>query len=281
MENNIEFRWTALRLMLVILIVMQISCSEDKDVIENSQLDSSTELKFATEIDQMDYVLEDLILQAVATEESDISDRPVSKNIPPCATVTIVAQQNFREITLDFGAEGCLVNGHMLQGQIIIDYTRNPDAQEITINYNLVDFYFDAKNLIGTRSILRELANENGHPQFTHNLNLTVIWPNGVQASREGTKVREWIEGFGNGILNDNVFEITGDWTAVFVNGNTHIYEVQTPLRREFLCSYFVSGTVDVQRTNFGGILNYGNGECDNQATFTFNNGEQITILLN
>ncbi|MCB0399204.1 MAG: hypothetical protein KDD26_06185, partial [Winogradskyella sp.] len=89
------------------------------------------------------------------------------------------------------------------------------------INYNLVDFYFDAKNVIASRSILKELSNENGNPQFTHNLSITVIWPNGVQASREGTRIREWVEGFGSGVFSDNVFEITGNWTATFVNGNT------------------------------------------------------------
>ena len=43
----------------------------------------------------------------------------------------------------------------------------------------------------------------------------------------------------------------------------------------------FVSGAVDVQRTNFGGIFDYGEGDCDNQATFTFNNGETVEITLN
>ena len=157
----------------------------------------------------------------------------------------------------------------------------DPEAQQISINYNLVDFYFDNKNVIGSRSILKELSNENGNPQFTHNLDITVIWPNGVQASREGTRIREWVEGFGSGIFSDNVFEITGNWTATFVNGNTHTYEVLVPLRREVICVYFVSGSFDVQRTNFGGVFDYGDGDCDNQATFTYNNGQEIDITLN
>jgi hypothetical protein len=44
---------------------------------------------------------------------------------------------------------------------------------------------------------------------------------------------------------------------------------------------YFVSGTVEVQRTNYGGLFDFGEGECDNLATFTFNNGEEIEIALN
>ncbi|NNC44857.1 MAG: hypothetical protein HKN99_03145, partial [Winogradskyella sp.] len=81
--------------------------------------------------------------------------------------------------------------------------------------------------------------------------------------------------------FSDNVFEISGNWTTTFVNGNTHTYEVLTPLRREVICTYFVSGSIDIQRTNFGGVFDYGEGECDNQATFTFNNGNVINITLN
>ena len=94
-------------------------------------------------------------------------------------------------------------------------------------------------------------------------------------------KIREWVEGFGSGIWSDNVFEVTGNWTSTFVNGNTHSYEVITPLRREVICHYFVSGSVDVERTNFSGIFDYGGGGCDNQATFTFDGGAVIDITLN
>ena len=160
-------------------------------------------------------------------------------------------------------------------------FEKYSETKKIFHDRNISSIYFDNKNLIGSRSILKELSNENGHPQFTHNLEITVIWPNGAQASREGTKSREWVEGFGSGIFSDNVFEITGNWTATFVNGNAHTNEVLVPLRREVICAYFVSGSLNVQRTNFGGVFDYGDGDCDNQATFTYNNGQEIDITLN
>ncbi|MCA0132425.1 hypothetical protein [Winogradskyella alexanderae] len=270
-------------LSLVVLGLIFTSCSKNEDV-ENSinVVEDTTEVQQSAEIDQIDNILGDLIIDAYEEQEvSETGRGNYTGSIPECVTITLVAQQGYRQVTLDFGSEGCLVNGHVLKGQIIFDYTRDPEAQQIAINYNLVDFYFDNKNVIGSRSILKELSNENGNPQFTHTLDITVIWPNGVQATREGTRVREWVEGFGTGVFSDNVFEITGNWTATFVNGNTHTYEVIIPLRREVICAYFVSGSFDVQRTNFGGIFDYGEGDCDNQATFTFNNGVEIEITLN
>ena len=268
---------------LLVLGLTFTSCSTtDESTETENQLEATLEVQRSAEIDQIDNVLADLIIDAYEEEETSTADRTLySRDVPECVTITVVAQQNYRQVTLDFGSEGCIVHGHLIKGQIVFDYTRNPEAQQIMINYNLVDFYFDAKNIIGSRSILKELSNENGNPQFTHNLSVTVIWPNGVQASREGTRIREWVEGFGSGIFSDNVFEITGDWSATFVNGNTHTYEVLIPLRREVICDYFVSGSFDVQRTNFGGVFDFGNGDCDNQATFTFNNGQEIEITLN
>jgi hypothetical protein len=279
-------------LSLVVLGLIFTSCSSNEDATEpESEVQDTLEVQRSAEIDQIDTVLGDLVIDAYEEQEltadrieygAEDSERiTYSRDIPDCVTITIVAQQGYRQVTLDFGAEGCLVRGHLLKGQIIFDYTRDTEAQQIMINYNLVDFYFDAKHIIASRSILKELSNQNGNPQFTHDLSITVIWPNGVQASRDGTRIREWVEGFGSGVFSDNIFEITGDWTATFVNGNTHTYEVIEPLRREVVCYYFVSGSFDVQRTNFGGLFDYGEGDCDNQATFTFNNGTEIPITLN
>ena len=269
--------------MLVFIAFAFVSCSDDDSSETEEQNLDMTEVMRAAEVDVASESISDIIIGSYEFQESSELNRTTSSqsNLPDCVTITIVVEQGFREITLDFGTEGCIVNGHLLKGQIVLSYTRNLEAQEILINYALVDFYFDTKQVIGSRTLLRQLSNDNGNPQFTHNLDLTVIWPNGAEASREGLKIREWVEGFGSVVFSDNVFEVTGNWTTTFVNGNTHTFEVLTPLRREVGCSYFVSGNVDIQRTNFGGTFDYGNGDCDNEATFTFNDGTEIPIILN
>lgn len=259
------------------------SCSDDGTLTpDDEQNDEISEVQRSSEMDAATSVLGDIIINAYESQELSEEGRFAAQEsaLPECVTITVVAQQGFREITLDFGSDGCLVDDHLLTGQIVLSYTRDSQAQQILITYDLIDFFFDAKNVLGSRTILKELSNENGNPQFTHTMDITVIWPSGAQASREGMRVREWIEGFGSGVWSDNIFEVTGNWTTTFVNGNTHSYEVITPLRREVVCFYFVSGSVDVQRTNFGGTFDYGNGECDNQATFTTNNGNVFDITL-
>lgn len=267
------------------LSIFVVGCS-DSEPVENEETagQDSTEVARSAEIDKASDSIDDISIEVYEIQEDSENNRSTAEfnMLPDCVTVTVVMQQNYREITIDFGSEGCLIHGNLLKGQIILTYTRNPEAQEVFITKTLVDFYFNSKNIVGGKTLLKELSNENGNPQFTKTTDITVIWPNGLQASRSGVKVREWIEGFGTpGIFSDNVFEITGNWSTTFVNGNTHNYEVIIPLRREVICFYFVSGSIDVERTNFSGVFDYGDGDCDNMATFTFDNGEVVDIVLN
>lgn len=268
--------------LFVVLALIFSSCSNEDTLDVTSQEQDATELARASEIDEAEVMLGDLIIESYEAHEAEESGRSAQqRSIPECVTITVVAQQGFREVTVDFGIEGCLVRGHLLKGQIVFTYQRDPQAQTVMISYTLNDFYLDAKHIMGSKTLLKERTNDNGNPQFTHTLDLTVVWPNGAQASREGVKIREWVEGHGSGVWSDNVFEITGNWTTTFINGNSHTYEVVIPLRREVICYYFVSGSVDIQRTNSGGVLDYGTGDCDNQATFKFNNGRVVNITLN
>ncbi|MBT8277589.1 MAG: hypothetical protein KJO41_01210 [Bacteroidia bacterium] len=277
MKFNLKMLFTVLAISLFI-----VGCSKDEPVNDDPQQQDYSEVSRSAEIDLASDAMDDIALDVYETQEMSEQGRAVANfNLPDCVTITVVIEQNYREITIDFGTEGCLVHGNILKGKIILTYTRNPEAQEVYITKSLEDFYFNAKNIQGGKTILKQLSNENGNPQFTKTSDLTVIWPNGAQASRGGIKIREWVEGFASGIFSDNVFEITGNWSTTFVNGNTHNYEVIIPLRREVICYYFVSGSIDVERTNFSGVFDFGEGDCDNMATFTFDTGEVVDIVLN
>lgn len=277
---------------IMVLGLLFTACSKDESVDIDSQNQDYSEVILSSEVDEASAALDDIALDVFDVQEtseaSGISEtsrttdtNATFTNLPECVTITVVAQQGYREVTIDFGTEGCMVRGNLLKGKMILTWERNPEAQEVYITKTLEDFYFNRLNILGDKTILKQLSNENVNPQSTHTLDLTIIWPNGAQAYREGTKIREWVEGQLNGIWSDNVFEITGNWTTTFVNGNVHSYEVDIPLRREVICYYFVSGSIDVTRSNFSGVLDYGEGDCDNQATFKFTNGEVIDIILN
>ena len=272
-------------MMVAILTLVFTACNDNESVeIETQELDYD-EVVLSSEIDKASETMDDISLDVYEAQEASESETGKLSGgffpLPDCVTVTLVAEQNSRDITIDFGTEGCEVHGHVLKGKILLSYTRDQDAQQVLITKTLEDFYFDDKNILGGKTILRQRSNQNENPQFTRTVDLTVIWEDGTEASRTGVKDREWVEGHGSGVWSDNVFEITGNWTSTFRNGNTHSYEVVTPLRREVICRYFVSGAIDVERTNFSGIFDYGTGDCDNEAAFTFDDGTVRDIILN
>ena len=275
---------TRMFMLLIVFTLTFLGCSNNEAIeTEEQELQQDySEVVLSSEIDESSEAMDDISLEVYETqEESEFSRTPPDFNLPDCVTITVVIEQNFREIIIDFGTEGCVIRGNTIKGMIILSYERNPEAQQILIFKTLEDFYFNDKNIVGGKSILKELVNDNGNPQFTKTIDLTVIWPDGTEASRTGTKVREWIEGHGSGIFSDNVFEVTGNWSSTFRDGNTHSCEVVIPLRREVICRYFVSGSVDIERTDFSGVLDYGEGDCDNLATFTNDNGDVREIILN
>lgn len=213
-------------------------------------------------------------------EEGMIEDETYTSFLPDCVTITSVISQGFRERTVDFGT-GCeLPNGNILSGMITMSHevSSNPARRMIAVTFT--NFQRNGVSVEGTRSIERVLANDNGNPQSTATVDMQVTWPNGATYTREGTRVREWITGFGSGTWSDNVFLITGSVTTTNVLGNTYAATITTPLRREVVCAFIVSGTVSLARNNATGTLDFGDGSCDNEVSWTNPNGNTTTIYL-
>ena len=168
----------------------------NKNLSEQESLEYS-EVALSSEIDRASDSMDDIAIQVYEDQEeaeiggmideNELLNRTVS-DFPDCVTITVVIEAMSREITIDFGTEGCLINGNTLKGKMILSYERDSDAQQITITKTLEDFYFNNKNIVGGKTIVKVLSNENGNPQFTKTTDITVIWPNGAQASRNGTK---------------------------------------------------------------------------------------------
>ena len=124
------------------LILIATSCSDTNDAINGSTLvEDTSEIVNSAEIDELDSVLADLIIDTYETYEANDSGR-ISQppSLPECVTIQLTAQQNYRELVIDFGNEGCLIRGHLLRGQIMVSYNRDPEAQELLISYDLIFF---------------------------------------------------------------------------------------------------------------------------------------------
>jgi hypothetical protein len=264
-------------LLFMLLILSFQSCKKDTQTEIEQQQITTDETKASIEADKETDDMLDLV-DAYGFDDS-LSNR--SHQLPSCVTQTIVRNGADLIITWEFDANGCTMpNGNTYQGTVII--TRNIDltAQQITGTLSFDQFYVNGKHIEGSCDFVRERSNANGNPQSTFNYDFTITFLNGDTASRTGTRIREWIHGFGTPDRNDDVFLVSGNSHIERVNGVVIDALVVTPLRREIPCAHFVSGTVEITKDGQTAVLDYGNGTCDNEATLTLPDGTVRIIHL-
>lgn len=271
---------------LFLVGIMVVSCSnEETDAIEigtEAEVITVAELK---SVDESEFIAEEITSIAEDSyAEDEISTLSKfnykSDYLPDCVTITTVVTDTTKERTLDFG-DGCeLPNGNVLSGILMLVYEKDMNLAQKTIALTLENFTFNAVSVEGGADILRVRSNENGNPQAAANVNFDATWPNGEEASLEGNRTREWIEGFGSGFWGDNVFLITGKRTFTSRAGNVFEKEVTIPLRRELSCRFIVSGVLDITRNENTASLDFGDGSCDATGLMTLPNGETQEVFL-
>jgi len=202
-----------------------------------------------------------------------------------CFTVTRVpdAPGVFpKKITIDFGT-GCTGrDGRTRRGKIITVYTGRMivPGSEATTTFD--GYYVDSVHVEGTHRV------KNNSTASVRIFTRTVVngklsKPSGNYTQWNATHTNTQTAGLGTPALPlDDEFDITG-----FAEGqnkrNTHILNwsriIINPLHKKFTCRWFGSGTVRITRNANTGLLDFGNGDCDNKATLTIG-GVTRTITL-
>ena len=264
------------------LAVLAPSCSKDDS--NNAASNDLSDAKVNAKIDLVTEDVSKIVDEQFALQANPSAGRN-SKEVsalPSCVTVDIQLTANSWTSTLTFN--NCeLPNGNVLDGTIIVSGSLNFDAPSQTISYSFVDFHHNDILVEGNRTVVRTIqstpAQAAPHPVANMSIDMHVTFPNGNEYHRVGNRIREMIEGFGTPMIwADNVFTISGNWTTTFPAG-TRTSTITTPLRAEANCPHIVSGVITTVRDNNTATLDYGNGDCDNQATLTVN-GNSTTISL-
>lgn len=273
--------------LMLATVLTVVSCTNEEtasDELTNTgdEVISATELQFSDESEMISEEVTTIAEDVYATDEISMTSKAdyQSDHLPDCVTITTVVTDTTREKTLDFG-EGCeLPNGNLLSGIIHLSYAKDMELASKTIALSLENFTFNGVSVEGSADILRVRSNDNGNPQGTANATFNATWPEGDTASFEGTRTREWIEGYGSGFWGDNVFLITGKRTYVGREGNVFMKEVISPLRREMSCRFIVSGILEISRNDNTASLDFGDGSCDAKGVLTQPDGTETEIFL-
>ncbi|MBM3415568.1 MAG: hypothetical protein FJY20_03785 [Bacteroidetes bacterium] len=202
----------------------------------------------------------------------------------PCATITVTPNDSTypKTITIDFGPVGCLcADGKYRRGAIVIHLTapiRRPGAV-MTITF--VDFYLNRAHIEGTK-IVSNLS-EGGNIKFTVQVvDGKVTFPNGRGWQYDALKFVAQIEGGATRIVRDDVYKIEGRSKTVFNSGLTVNLNTESPLIKKVVCPWISNGTLKIKINSRVLFLDYGapnNGECDNKALLSWNNGNNHRLI--
>lgn len=257
-----------------------VSCSDDENIGTQEVNFSSENSMRAARTDNVAEGVFNIIDRAFV--ESEVQGRGGPNQVslfPECTTITVGIDGNVFTILLDFGESCTLNNGNVVSGSIFLEYGPLVSGT-YTVNYTFQDFVFNGNIVVGGGTILYEIANQNGNPQSTATQDITVSFPNtSVTGTRTGTRIAEWVEGVGSGTWTDNVYHITGNWHTQFTNGFERTGEVTETLVYKTACPYFVSGRLDIIQDGVMAAIDFGEGECDNQAVFIYN-GEEYPFTM-
>ncbi|NMH27507.1 hypothetical protein [Flavobacterium silvaticum] len=203
--------------------------------------------------------------------------------LPNCATVSTTFTATSWTSVITFG-EGCtLNNGSSVSGTITVTGSTDFSSEPYVIDYTLTDFYHNDRLVEGNRNLSftnqSTTAQPESHTVADIDFNYVVTYPNGNVYTRNGHRVRELIAGYDTPYWLDNVYLVSGSWTTTFPSG-TQTSTVGTPLRFEMTCPHIVSGTLNITRGENSAVLDYGNGQCDANATLSINGGSAIAITL-
>jgi hypothetical protein len=252
-----------------------VACNKDEDATINDDNVITTEDLLATEDiisdaeDEVDEIIENQL------NEVEIRDECPTKTITPTGN-------NFpKTITLDYG-DGCTsLRGKVKKGKIIIEMTAPMSQSGAMRTLTFVNYYVDSAKVEGSSKLINIRTDNSSNPSFTRTTDVKIIFPDGDQASWQGTHTHAIVAGGNTPRRFDDVIEITGNSTITNRDGRTFSSAIIEPLRRAILCPWVSDGIRQVSRNGNTATIDYGFGEsCDNKAQVTLPNGETRVIRI-
>ncbi|GAB4283939.1 MAG: hypothetical protein Kow0068_08920 [Marinilabiliales bacterium] len=229
------------------------------------------------------------------TAEDESSNKSIDVySFGNCATVTVDPDwpdTTFpKTVTIDFGTTNCTgLDGRLRRGKIVYTISDRYRNAGCVITVTPQDFYINEYKVEGTKKITNNGRNSANNLNYTIEvINGKVTTPSNDIITWESTRVREWIEGEettfltdgANGVLDD-VYSITGSGEGVNRDGRSFTVTIKEPLIVKLDCRWITKGVLEIAPDGLKTrTIDYGDGNCDNDATVEIGNRTYSIELL-
>ena len=172
---------------------------------------------------------------------------------------------------VDFGT-GCTTNGITRKGKLKITFSNYVTETGSTMTIERVNYYVNDNKAEGT-IVYKNTTSSSTVPQWTRTVtNGRLTDTKGDVYTNSGTHTIKQTAGASTFTLDDNIYEMTeGTHTVTKQNGAKIVLTVLKPLIKKYSCDYVSEGQLKVEATLLNGVIDYGNGDCDNKGTYTQN----------
>lgn len=183
------------------------------------------------------------------------------------------SQNTTQSIIVDYGLNYELdYLGHEKKGKINTSLNGEYNSANCNLAIHFEEFYINNLKISGYIDVETLPITEN------NKLSFSIIYrdiefesESGQTYTVNGSKTKEWVEGFETDNPWDDQFFISG--TIYGVNSEKREYnaEILTPLLISRACEFITQGEINFTVDNEQSIYNYGDGKCDNKGFFIKN----------
>lgn len=197
-----------------------------------------------------------------------------------CGKYTVQNTPTTKRVVFNFQEQCGRRKKGNVQGKLILVYEINsPNTPFLRATHiSFENFSIDGVKIQGNET--RKLIRLGETPTLEIIANIEVVWKDNTKATYKGTRLSKKIKGANTGTYRDDEYLVEGNLDVKLRDNKPYTLMVKTPLLRKAICKFYVSGRLHVKYDNEEGILNYGDGACDNKATFTHPNGKVETVIL-
>ncbi|MBI5857415.1 MAG: hypothetical protein HZB42_07165 [Sphingobacteriales bacterium] len=206
------------------------------------------------------------------------------QRIGDCATITVTPNDSTypKTVVIDFGDSCRGRDGKVRSGKIVLHFTGPIRRPGSVVTLTFVNYYVNRVHIEGTK-VFSNLSVPPVHKWKIAAINCKVTFPSGRGYTYEGIKNVKQIAGMLTNICRDDVYEITGNSQTVFNNGKTVLINTVDPLIKKVACHWISDGTLKIKINDRVLKLDFGfpnNGDCDNKALLTWNNGNSQRVII-
>jgi hypothetical protein len=217
-------------------------------------------------------------------------DLPATKSeLDTCPVISVISPDGGfwpRQVIVDFG-DGCSHTKRVRKGKILITVSGPMWEQGSSRTVELEDFYVNDHKVEGTRVVTNEGRWTEG--EYEGKRYFSVVLTDGkvyvpdsdIVISKEVNRTRTFVEGEDTRWdTRDDIWYIDGIASGINRKGIPFTREITSSLWKEIGCRFITKGAVLISAEGRPDvILDYGNGDCDFEATVTVGD-ETKTINL-